>query len=180
LVTLTQDILSISAYLEVPESSFRITTKLSQGGGGEVFLADALDDKTRKFGNLLVVKRIKSNNESQELTPKQVKLFEQEFSVMAMLQSYKNISKLIGYFKTRSHCILMKYYPMGSFDKFLQNRKNALTKSVFVHFISDIAYGIRSLHQTELSHSDIKTANILLDVDEDGFVFCVLTDFGIT
>jgi serine/threonine protein kinase len=31
-----------------------------------------------------------------------------------------------------------------------------------------------------LSHSDIKSANVLIDTDKNGFAFCVLTDFGIT
>jgi serine/threonine protein kinase len=69
---------------------------------------------------------------------------------------------------------------MGSLDKFIQNDKNVITKSLVTHFILDIASGISALHQNDLSHSDIKTANVLLDIDTEGFAYCVLTDFGIT
>ncbi|KAI3657737.1 hypothetical protein MP638_004341 [Amoeboaphelidium occidentale] len=162
------------------KSSFRVTSKLSQGGGGEVYLADALDDRTRLFGNVLAVKRIKVQSTCQKQSERQMKLFEQELSVMAMLRNHKNIAKMVGYCRSESYSILMKYHRMGSLDKFIQNDKNVITKSLVAHFILDIASGISALHQNDLSHSDIKTANVLIDIDEEGFAYCVLTDFGIT
>jgi serine/threonine-protein kinase len=74
----------------------------------------------------------------------------------------------------------MKHYPLGSLDNYLLNRNNQVNKSLVTHFISDIASGIQALHQNHLAHSDIKTANVLIDTDEEGYAFCVLTDFGIT
>ncbi|KAI3659304.1 hypothetical protein MP638_003520 [Amoeboaphelidium occidentale] len=179
LVSFSQEVLSVPAYMEVPDTSFRVTSKLSQGGGGEVYLADALDEKTSIFGNVIVVKRLISNSSNQNLNARQAKLFEQELSIMAMLKNHKNIAKIIGYCRSEPLSILMKHYRLGPLDKFIKNEKR-ITKRIMLHFISDIASGISALHQHDLSHSDIKSANVLIDTDKDGFAFCVLTDFGIT
>lgn len=179
LFTETGDVLSVPAYLEVTDSSFRITSKLSQGGAGDVFLADAMEERTKIFGNILVVKSMKVKSSNPQVMEKQLKLFEQELSVMSMFRNHRNFAKIVGFCRADTYSILMKYYPLGSLDKFLQNRRNLVTKSLMVHFISDIAVGIDALHQKDFSHSDIKTANVLIDVDSEGFAFCVLTDFGI-
>lgn len=171
------EILSIPAYLEVSKTSFRITSKLSHGGGGDIFLAEALDEKTNMFGNTIVVKTLKSFD-GKGPTDKHMKLIEQELSIMALLRDHKNIAKMVGFCREDNYYILMKYYRVGSLDKFLRDASNHISKQLILSFTSDICSGLQALHQKGLAHSDIKSANVLIDVD--GYAFCVLTDFGIT
>ncbi|KAI3655778.1 hypothetical protein MP638_004108 [Amoeboaphelidium occidentale] len=173
------ELLSIPAYLEVSKTSFRITTKLSHGGAGDIFLADALDERTNMFGNTIVIKTLRSFD-GRISTDKHMKLIEQELSIMAMFRNHKNIAKMVGFCREDNYYILMKYYRIGSLDKFLRDASNHISKQLILSFISDICAGIQALHQKELAHSDIKSANILIDDDDDGYAFCVLTDFGIT
>lgn len=180
LFTQAQDVLSIPAYLEVTVQSFRINSKLSQGGGGDIYLADALDDRTSLYGKTIIVKTIKFSSSTKKPTEKQMQLFEQELSIMAMFKNHRNFAKLVGFCRADSYFILMKYYPLGSLENYLQNGNMNVNKSLVTNFISDIASAIQALHQKDMSHSDIKTANVLIDKDEEGFAYCVLTDFGIT
>jgi WD40 repeat protein len=49
--------ISIPGYKELTPLDFRIIKKLAQGGGGHVYLAEALSLKCSKFGNIVVVKK---------------------------------------------------------------------------------------------------------------------------
>jgi hypothetical protein len=176
--TVAQESLSIPAYLEVQESSYRIVKKLKQGGGGEIYLAEALFGQATMFGSSIVVKRLKDEGQGQ--AEKMIKLFEQELSIMALLRNCDNVAKVIGFSRGENYSILMKYYQFGSLDTFLRIKTNTVSKFVAWSFVHDIALGLQAMHARDLAHSDIKTANILIDSDSDGYARCYLTDFGIT
>jgi hypothetical protein len=178
--TFAEEALSVPAYLEVPETSFRILTKLGGGGGGEIFLADAMFDQIKLYGTPIVVKRMKTSGGSDERRERDRKLFEQELSIMALLRNGEHIAKIVGFSRGQYHSILMKYYPIGSLDRFLRQKPTQLSKHVAVIFALDIASGIWEMHKRDLAHCDIKPANILIETDNEGFATCVLTDFGIT
>jgi serine/threonine protein kinase len=131
------------------------------------------------FGNTIVIKTLKSFD-GRSLTDKHMKLIEQGLSIMALLRDHKNIAKMVAFCREDNYYILMKYYRVGSLDKFLRNASNHISKQLILSFTSNICSGLQALHQNGLAHSDIKGANVLIDVDDDGYAFCVLTDFGIT
>jgi hypothetical protein len=57
--TLVTDILKISlpGYKELSSFDFRLVTKLAQGGGGEVYIGEALSPKCGIFGKQIIVKQ---------------------------------------------------------------------------------------------------------------------------
>jgi serine/threonine protein kinase len=101
-ITLQQESISIPAYMEVPETSYKLRKKLREGGAGEVYLADALTSTTSVYGKKIVVKILKASDAQKE---KAMKYFEQELSIMALLKQYDIIdeilrSRIVGLFLT--------------------------------------------------------------------------------
>jgi serine/threonine protein kinase len=105
--------------------------------------------------------------------------FNQEVSLMEFFSDSKFVAKLIGYCK-EPLCLIMKYYPAGSLDRWVADNKNLVTKpSVKVAIANDISKGLYELHGRLVAHSDLKPQNVLVEESHEGPNF-VLTDFGIS
>lgn len=68
--------------------------RIAKGGGGEVFLGDALIPRLQESGPIIIVKSI--GTERQSLTSRTSQAFDQEISVMHYLGRHKNIASLLG------------------------------------------------------------------------------------
>ncbi|KAI3655232.1 hypothetical protein MP638_005312, partial [Amoeboaphelidium occidentale] len=73
--------------------------------------------------------------------------------------------------------MVLQYYPNGSLFDWI--RKNDLNKTFIMKFLIEISTALSTMHSHHLAHCDIKTQNILVNV-ENRIPSCVLTDFGIT
>lgn len=76
----------------------------------------------------------------------------------------------------------MKHYSNGSLQDFIyketfKTRRNSL---MFCQLLRDISCGLREMHESGFVHCDIKPGNVLIDQDEKGLLFAVLSDFGIS
>jgi mitogen-activated protein kinase kinase kinase 13 len=69
-------------------------------------------------------------------------------------------------------CIIMEYCEQGGLFDVLQRRK--VTKALFCKWSSEIADGMAYLHSKKVVHRDLKSANILVDKDDN----TKICDFG--
>ena len=109
--------------------------------------------------------------------------FHQEVAVMYQLHACVNISRLLGYVENPK-TIVLKYYPLGSLEGFVRKGIQGFpyTYKVVFNLAHGIASGLFSMHRRMLAHSDIKSANVLLEQvngPRGPMLRAILTDFGI-
>jgi serine/threonine protein kinase len=107
--------------------------------------------------------------------------FQQEISLMEFFADSVYVAKLIG-FCTEPVCLVMKYYPLGSLDKWCISNRQLVQRSSVVKLaiIGNVAQGISALNARQVAHCDVKSQNILVEqVMKNRFRF-LLTDFGIS
>ncbi|KAI3655595.1 hypothetical protein MP638_005771 [Amoeboaphelidium occidentale] len=123
-----------------------------------------------KHGDAIIQKVIFITNRSTE------EAFYQEIGIMIMLATFPNFCLFIGYTENPKS-ILLKYYPDGSLNEFL--RKNKIGKNAALKILKELSTALHTMHEHFLAHCDIKTQNVLVEVNA-GVPTCYLTDFGIT
>lgn len=155
--------------------AFRKRVSLAKGGGGEIFLADALIPDLSEFGTTFALKVIAPRRSS--MTPKMVQAFDQEVSVMHYLSRHPNIAKILGWCD-EPVAIMMKFYPLGSL---MQAIESGVIANMYVKLgtLMDLTSALNFMHETHVAHCDMKPANILVETDRSGRLHCVITDFGI-
>jgi proprotein convertase subtilisin/kexin type 5 len=106
--------------------------------------------------------------------------FQQEISLMEFFSDSDYIAKLVGFCK-EPVCLLMKYYPLGSLDGWVNKHEAYMGKriSATLSICGDIAGGIVVLHSREIAHCDLKPQNVLVEQARSKTRF-ILTDFGIS
>ena len=166
--------LYIPGFLFVQEGvDFTHGRNLARGGTGYVNLGTAVSSQLTKYGEPVIIKELyKMRNEADKDS------FHQEVAIMYMCRDHLNIAKILGYSED-PHCIIIKYYENASLEHWIISPVKIKTKDILVRFASDVSNGLRFMHEHGLAHCDMKPSNILLDIDEQGFPFCVLSDFGL-
>jgi serine/threonine protein kinase len=166
--------LSLPGYALLSPSDFKIKELLAKGGGGSVYFAEPLTPALRQHGKVLVAKIFYDSFE--QLSTAQKVAFEQEVAVLHYLKSSSHIAKFLGFTESPC-CILMKFYPEGSLEKWIySNRK--FSRMYIVCMVRDVGYGLRSMHELSIAHCDVKPQNVLLEVVGRSLI-ALLTDFGI-
>ena len=103
--------------------------------------------------------------------------FRYEIAIMSMLPvNHPNIVKLIGY-SDSPRCLVLKFYET-SLDKLLSQPNFERSQSNISHIVSDIAKGMKAIHEKEVVHFDLKPQNVLVDVQSDSTCNYVICDFG--
>lgn len=168
---------SMPGFLQVKIGlQFRIEKRIAKGGGGEVFIGTSFDTKMAALGTQIIVKKVAEQRADMSL--KMSAGFDQEVSLMHYLGRHRNIADLLGWCE-EPMAILMKLYSLGSLEAVFKAGLVSV-KSVKVAFALDISNGLMFMHGKCVAHCDIKPANVLVDRDQYGFMYCVLTDFGIS
>jgi WD40 repeat protein/tRNA A-37 threonylcarbamoyl transferase component Bud32 len=169
--------ISVPASKEVTERDFILMGKLGKGGAGEVFYAKPISKNLSMYGSTIVAKNM--SKRYTEMNSNEKSIFDQEIGIMEMLKGRGCFVELLGY--SLNPCvILMKIYPIGSLNAWIQNTESSLPNNVIISFLNDISRGIFIMHKLQLAHCDLKPDNILLEEQSPGYFKCVLTDFGIT
>ncbi|XP_013622569.1 PREDICTED: tyrosine-protein kinase FRK-like isoform X2 [Brassica oleracea var. oleracea] len=101
--------------------------------------------------------------------------FSQEVYIMRKVR-HKNVVQFLGAC-TRSPtlCIVTEFMSRGSIYDFLHKQKCAFKLQTLLKVALDVAKGMCYLHQNNIIHRDLKTANLLMD--ENGLV--KVADFGV-
>ncbi|ENN70294.1 hypothetical protein YQE_12805, partial [Dendroctonus ponderosae] len=165
------------AQLEVATENFSSAKEsgrfLGAGAFGSVFLATGLLDKPVAVKKIFL-ENVEMVSEGDQVT----KQFKNEVEV---LYKYKhdNLVSLLGYSCDGcTYCLIYEYVPGGSLFDALQKHPGTLLWKQRVKIALGTARAVAYLHtafSTPLIHRDIKSANILLDGDNNA----KLCDFGI-
>ncbi|CAH9077639.1 unnamed protein product [Cuscuta europaea] len=160
---------------DLPYSSSDIIRKLEtlneehiigSGGFGTVYKL-AMDD-----GNIFALKRIIKMNEGFD------RFFERELEILGSIK-HRHLVNLRGYCNSpTSKLLIYDFLPGGSLDEALHERSEQLDWDARVMIITGAAKGLAYLHHDcspRIIHRDIKSSNILLDVN---LAACV-SDFGL-
>ncbi|KAL8144061.1 hypothetical protein V2J09_017093 [Rumex salicifolius] len=154
--------------LYIATKGFKSTELLGEGGFGKVYKG-----KLPSRNIQVAVKRVshESGRGMQE--------FVAEIACMSRVR-HRNLVRLLGYSRRKKELLLVyEYMPNGSLDKYLfSTEKPVLSWSQRHRIIKGVASALLYLHEgweQVIIHRDIKSANVLLDVDMNA---CV-GDFGL-
>ncbi|KAF8701056.1 hypothetical protein HU200_033951 [Digitaria exilis] len=101
--------------------------------------------------------------------------FAQEVYIMRKVR-HKNVVQFIGACtKPPNLCIVTEYMSGGSVYDYLHKHKGVFKLPALVGVAMDVSKGMSYLHQNNIIHRDLKTANLLMD--ENGTV--KVADFGV-
>eukprot|EP00158_Paraphelidium_tribonemae_P004945 Partr_v1_DN27069_c1_g1_i1_m29040 putative protein kinase kinase kinase len=173
--------LSIPGFLEVRmDQDFVLTGPLGKGGNATVFLGDIVSDEMMKNArsSSCAVKLLKADDGNAE---KLQAVFLQEVSLMWLFNDNPYFVKLYG-FSFEPLAIVMQVYSC-SLNKwiFSKDDETEWTPRVAMKLASDISLALEAMHDKDISHSDIKPDNILLEEDDspEG-IMAVVSDLGIS
>lgn len=148
---------------------WRLGELIGRGTSGDVY--QAMDDDT---GQLLAVKIVRLNR-NPNIAEKQFHNLSQEIS---LLKSLRHVH-IVRYLQTeveldqRKVKILLEYIPGGSLRMILE-KYGGLSQKVIKTYAYQIIKGLQYLHNHQVMHRDLKSANIL--ITDDAIV--KLIDFG--
>ncbi|XP_039792398.1 serine/threonine-protein kinase STY46-like isoform X2 [Panicum virgatum] len=101
--------------------------------------------------------------------------FAQEVFIMRKVR-HKNVVQFIGACtKPPNLCIVTEYMSGGSVYDYLHKHKGVFKLPALIGVAMDVSKGMSYLHQNNIIHRDLKTANLL--IDENGTV--KVADFGV-
>ncbi|KAH9691666.1 hypothetical protein KPL70_016180 [Citrus sinensis] len=101
--------------------------------------------------------------------------FVQEVAILREVQ-HRNVVRFIGASTKSPHlCIVTEYMPGGSLYDYLHKNHNVLKLPQLLRFAIDICKGMEYLHQRNIIHRDLKTANLLMDTHN----VVKVADFGV-
>ncbi|MFS8016687.1 putative dual-specificity kinase TKL-Pl-4 family [Helianthus anomalus] len=104
-----------------------------------------------------------------------VKEFTQEVFIMRKIR-HKNVVQFIGACtQPMKLCIVTEFMAQGSIYNYLHKQNGSFKLPMILKIAIDISKGMSYLHQNNIIHRDLKTANLLMD--EHGVV--KVADFGV-
>ncbi|XP_015865793.2 serine/threonine-protein kinase STY46 [Ziziphus jujuba] len=101
--------------------------------------------------------------------------FAQEVAILREVQ-HKNVVRFVGACTQSPHlCIVTEYMPGGSLYDYLHKNHNVMKLPQLLKFAIDVCRGMEYLHQNNIIHRDLKTANLLMDTHN----VVKVADFGV-
>ncbi|KAA8546549.1 hypothetical protein F0562_002712 [Nyssa sinensis] len=89
--------------------------------------------------------------------------FAQEVAILREVQ-HKNVVRFVGACTKPPHlCIVTEYMPGGCLYEYLHKNHIVLKLPQLLKFAIDVCKGMEYLHQNNIIHRDLKTANLLMD-----------------
>ncbi|XP_074294468.1 serine/threonine-protein kinase STY46-like isoform X2 [Silene latifolia] len=150
--------------VDIDQSLLKIGCKVSSGSHGDLY-------KGTYCGQEVAVKFLKPERVSADV----VKEFFQEVNIMRKIQ-HKNVVRFIGACTKHPNLFLLtEFMPKGNLYDFMHKRKRVLEFQLLLRAAIDISSGMDYLHQNNIIHRDLKSANLLMG--ENGVV--KVADFGI-
>ncbi|XP_077241357.1 serine/threonine-protein kinase STY46-like isoform X1 [Tasmannia lanceolata] len=149
---------------EIDRRLLKIGEKIASGSCGDLY-------RGTFFGLDVAVKVLKSEHLNEALEVE----FVQEVMILREVQ-HKNIVQFIGACtKLPQLCIVTEYMPGGSLYDFLHKNHNVLGLPLLLKFAIDVCKGMEYLHNNNIIHRDLKTANLLMDTQN----VVKVADFGV-
>ena len=177
---------SIPVFLEMRWGlDFRQDDFITKGGGGSIYRATCLKSELaeRSKNQPLAVKNIAEALETMQDRTRTA--FFQEISLMHRFRDHPNFIRLFAY-STRHVTMVTKFYELGDMCDFISGlgptvkRGIPYSKLIMVSLLRQFTAAIAHMHKSGIVHCDVKPANVLLDIDSNGGLAAILTDFGIS
>ncbi|XP_019089454.1 PREDICTED: serine/threonine-protein kinase STY17-like [Camelina sativa] len=149
---------------EIDMKQLSIEKKVACGSYGELFRGTYCSQE-------VAIKILKPERVNAEM----LREFSQEVYIMRKVR-HKNVVQFIGAC-TRSPnlCIVTEFMTRGSLYDFLHKHKGVFKIQSLLKVALDVAKGMNYLHQNNIIHRDLKTANLLMDEHE----VVKVADFGV-
>ncbi|XP_075484108.1 serine/threonine-protein kinase STY46-like isoform X1 [Primulina tabacum] len=111
------------------------------------------------YGHNVAIKVLRSEHLNNSLETE----FAQEVAILRQVQ-HGNVVRFIGACTKSPHlCIVTEYMSGGSLYEYLHKNHHVLKLSQLLKFAIDVCKGMEYLHQQNVIHRDLKTANLLMD-----------------
>lgn len=129
-------------------------------------------------GNLIIEDVQKQVSEDEYYFKRLKELVESEVEALYLLD-HENIIKLYGSkFCKGVYFLNMEYCDLGDvYQRIKANPKNNMTNKFMFDFLIQTSNGLHYIHKKQIIHRDIKLHNILMQKDDDKFIFKI-SDFG--
>ncbi|KAL3638899.1 hypothetical protein CASFOL_016806 [Castilleja foliolosa] len=137
---------------EIDRRSLKIGEKIAVGSCGDLYRGVYL-------GQNVAIKVLKSEHLNNSLEVE----FAQEVAILRQVQ-HENVVRFIGACTKLPHlCIVTEYMAGGSLYEYLHKNHLVLKLPQLLKFAIDVCKGMEYLHQNNVIHRDLKTANLLMD-----------------
>ncbi|KAJ8470364.1 hypothetical protein OPV22_024707 [Ensete ventricosum] len=161
----TEKVLGSQSDWEIDKRFLKMGKKIARGSCGDLYRATYL-------GQDVAVKILRADDQLNEALLLE---FNQEVDILRRVH-HKNIVHYIGAcVKPTELCIITEYMTGGNLYDHLHKQHISLELPHLLKFSIDICKGMGYLHQNNIIHRDLKTANLLLDANSDVKV----GDFGV-
>jgi serine/threonine protein kinase len=161
-------------------SQLRVETALGIGGSGTLSTGVLLDiDLVKKYNTSKVALKF-IQGISKLIEEENQQLFNREVSIMWSLNFNPNIAMLLGYTENPP-CIVIKLYDYD-LDALIHVDQTRLSLMEKILIFRDVARGLAGMHELNICHRDIKSANVLIDnemVNGKEKKKAVICDFGL-
>ena len=177
--------MSIPAHLEKRfGDDFETDEFVARGGGGDVYKCRATNSEVIQLaeGQPLVVKTFK--NSFAVMTETMKNAFHQELTFMWRFRDQPHFARVYAYSYDPA-CLVMKFYHLGDLSAFIRGHSIAVEqfrycKIMTFYLLRSLCSALDYVHQNGFAHCDVKPGNVLLEVNEYGWLSPVVSDFGLT
>ncbi|KAG6494117.1 hypothetical protein ZIOFF_049136 [Zingiber officinale] len=137
---------------EIDRRSLKTGEKIASGSCGDLYRGSYL-------GQDVAIKIIRSNLLNDSLLQE----FQQEVFILKNVQ-HENVVRFVGACtKPPQLCIVTEYMQGGNLYDYLHKQHNILELSMLLKISIDVCKGMEYLHNNNIVHRDLKTANLLID-----------------
>ncbi|XP_011042828.1 PREDICTED: tyrosine-protein kinase Src42A-like isoform X2 [Populus euphratica] len=149
---------------EIDRRLLKIGERIASGSCGDLYHGVY-------FGQDVAIKIFRS----EQLNDTQEEEFAQEVAILREVQ-HRNVVRFIGACAKSPHLsIVTEFMPRGSLYDYLHKNHNILELPQLLKFVIDVCKGMDYLHQNNIIHRDLKTANLLMDTQN----VVKVADFGV-
>jgi hypothetical protein len=165
----------INGYLKIPNdgtdvweidiSLLKFENKVASGSFGDLYKGSYCSQE-------VAIKVLKPERVNLDM----LREFSQEVFIMRKIR-HKNVVQFLGACtRTPNLCIVTEFMAKGSVYNFLHKQKGVFKLSTLLKVAIDVSKGMNYLHQNNIIHRDLKTANLLMDENE----VVKVADFGVS
>ncbi|GMY11148.1 serine/threonine-protein kinase STY17 [Fagus crenata] len=149
---------------EIDTRQLEIGNKVGSGSFGDLY-------KGTYFSQEVAIKILKPERVNTEM----LREFSQEVYILRKVR-HKNVVQFIGACTQPPNlCIVTEFMSRGSVYDFLHKQRGAFKLPSLLKVSIDVSKGMNYLHQNNIIHRDLKTANLLMDENE----VVKVADFGV-
>ncbi|KAI5581973.1 hypothetical protein BDE02_07G054100 [Populus trichocarpa] len=149
---------------EIDTSLLKVENKVASGSYGDLYRGTYCSQE-------VAIKVLKPERVSGEM----LREFSREVYIMRKVR-HKNVVQFIGACdRSPNLCIVTEFMAKGSLYNFLHKQKGVFKLPCLIKVAIDVSKGMNYLHQNNIIHRDLKTANLLMDENE----VVKVADFGV-